>query len=415
MDSKVAVLYISYDGMTDPLGSSQVLPYVFGLSKKGFSFTLISAEKKVRYNKDKESIENLCKQHNVDWNPIIYTKTPAIFSTIWDIYKIRSLTKKLHQQKTFKIIHCRSYISAIIGLGFKMKHNVGFIFDMRGFYADERVDGKIWNLSNPIFKWIYNYFKRKEKEFLNNSDYNITLTKAAKKEIHGWQQIDNQPANIEVIPCCTDTELFSKENIQPEFVNKRKAGLGIREDDFVVSYIGSIGTWYMLEEMLDFFKVILKHKPNAKFLLITMDEASRVKQGFTSRDMQLNRLLVTSGYRNEMPSLISLSSISLFFIYPVYSKMASCPTKMGEIMGMGIPVVCNAGVGDVDSILEGTNTGLLVQSFDFKEYSRIIEQLDTICLEPKDKIAKVASDYFSLEKGIEKFESVYKHVLNKNN
>jgi len=34
------VLYLSYDGMTDPLGGSQVLPYLVGLSKLGHRITL---------------------------------------------------------------------------------------------------------------------------------------------------------------------------------------------------------------------------------------------------------------------------------------------------------------------------------------------------------------------------------------
>ena len=28
------ILYISYDGITDPLGQSQILPYIIGLTKK---------------------------------------------------------------------------------------------------------------------------------------------------------------------------------------------------------------------------------------------------------------------------------------------------------------------------------------------------------------------------------------------
>ena len=35
-------LYISYDGMTDPLGRSQVLPYLEGLAKRGHEITLVS-------------------------------------------------------------------------------------------------------------------------------------------------------------------------------------------------------------------------------------------------------------------------------------------------------------------------------------------------------------------------------------
>ena len=57
---------------------------------------------------------------------------------------------------------------------------------MRGFYADERVDGKIWSLDNFIYKKIYNYFKSKEKEFLQFSDYTISLTENGKKEILIW-------------------------------------------------------------------------------------------------------------------------------------------------------------------------------------------------------------------------------------
>ena len=41
-------LYISYDGMTDPLGRSQVLPYLQGLSERGHEITLLSCEKPAR-------------------------------------------------------------------------------------------------------------------------------------------------------------------------------------------------------------------------------------------------------------------------------------------------------------------------------------------------------------------------------
>ena len=48
------VLYISYDGMTDSLGQSQVIPYLKGLSKKGYQFTIISCEKKENFEQNKE-------------------------------------------------------------------------------------------------------------------------------------------------------------------------------------------------------------------------------------------------------------------------------------------------------------------------------------------------------------------------
>ena len=35
--------------MTDPLGQSQVLPYLIGLTKEGYQFTILSFEKKERF------------------------------------------------------------------------------------------------------------------------------------------------------------------------------------------------------------------------------------------------------------------------------------------------------------------------------------------------------------------------------
>ncbi len=40
------ILFVSYDGMTDPLGQSQVLPYIREISKSNYRYTLISFEKK---------------------------------------------------------------------------------------------------------------------------------------------------------------------------------------------------------------------------------------------------------------------------------------------------------------------------------------------------------------------------------
>ena len=258
------VLDLTYDGITDPLGQSQILPYIFGISsEKNYKITIVSFEKTKNYLNNKDIILNKLKKNNVEWIPLKYTKRPPIFSTIWDIYKLRKAVNKL-KNKGIDIIHCRSYITTLVALVFKKKYKTPFIFDMRGFYADERVDGKIWRLDNFIYKKIYNYFKLKEKEFLQFSDYTISLTKNGKKEILCWN-LPNQ-SKIKVIPCCTDENLFQIKNIQDA-----RSELGFNKDDYIISYVGSIGTWYMLDEMLDFFKCLKMKKLTAKFFFITKD------------------------------------------------------------------------------------------------------------------------------------------------
>ena len=158
MSENKNVLYISYDGMTDPLGQSQVLPYISGLNKHGISFNLISFEKTARFKQNRAEIQKICNENNISWHPLIYTKKPPVLSTLWDMVKLNQKINKLGRKTAFDMIHCRSYIPAIFGLKFKRKWNAKLLFDMRGFWADERVDGGLWNKNKFPFNKIYSYF-----------------------------------------------------------------------------------------------------------------------------------------------------------------------------------------------------------------------------------------------------------------
>jgi hypothetical protein len=85
------VLYISYDGMTDPLGQSQVLPYLSGLSKEGFKFHLISFEKEEKFKIHREHIQAICDRDGIVWHPLKYTKKPPMLSTLYDVTRMRKL------------------------------------------------------------------------------------------------------------------------------------------------------------------------------------------------------------------------------------------------------------------------------------------------------------------------------------
>jgi len=393
--------------MTSSLGQSQVIPYLTGLTKKGHDITILSCEKKVQFAKHKDNIKTIFLKNNIRWEPIQYTSHPAIISTIWDVYKLRKKSLQLNTKMNFDIVHCRSYIASLVGLYLKNRFNTKFIFDMRGFWADERFDGNIWNNKNILHNIIFKYFKNKEKSFLINADYTISLTTNAKKEILLWKHIPNQPVKIEVIPCCVDQEVFSISKINHENLIELKEELKITNEDFVLSYLGSIGTWYMLDEMLLFFKQLLKKKPTAKFLFITTEPKELIIKSAGKHEIPIDRIIVQKASREEVPVLLSLSKLSIFFIKPVFSKKASSPTKFAEVLSMGIPVICNSKIGDIDSTIEQTGCGALIDNFSNDEYDRVINNMDKLILTEKNKISLVAKKYFSLEKAIEQYNEIY--------
>lgn len=384
-------LYLSYDGMTDPLGQSQVLPYIIGLTQAGYIFHLVSFEKPDRYAENRATIEAICKENNIDWHPLKYTKRPPLLSTVWDVLKMKRVASKLHRKYGLSITHCRSYISALVGLRFKRKHSIPFLFDMRGFWADERVDGKIWDLKNPIFRLVYNFFKRKESSFLLESDYNVSLTYAGKKDIiqrPGYGHLEGQ---IAVIPCCADLSLFKPHNRDSEL--------------FTIGYLGSLGTWYMLDEMLEFFKQLLIQKPTAIFHFLTKDDPLMVLERAKHMGIARDRFYIEESTRVDLPAKTRNWNYSIFFILPSYSKKSSSPTKQGELMGLGIPIICNKGVGDVDAIVERFNSGIAI---DLQEEYDVLSCLTKTY--DQEAIVKGAHDYFSLEQGVSNYAKIYNQL-----
>lgn len=408
----INTLYISYDGMTDPLGQSQVLPYLCGLSAQGYTVSLISAEKPVQFQSLNTTIERICRENGITWYPIHYTKNPPVLGTLSDIRKISKKAEELHKTKSFQLVHCRSYIPAIVGLALKRKYNIPLLFDMRGFWVDEKIDGKIWNIRNPLYKTIFNYMKQKEKLFFREADTIVSLTKTAIPIIHRIMGPAFLKKHIEVIPCCVDTSHFNPEKIETADVERWKTQLDINDNDFILTYLGSLSTWYLPEDMLLFFKSFQQHLPNAKFLIITTEDSGYFIKKASEMGIKEKAIIFTSSSRKDLPSLLSLCKASVFFIKPAFSKIASSPTKLGELMSMGIPVICNTGIGDTDEIISASGCGVICYSLNETGFNEAaLKFLQMMTAKSKEQIRMEAKKYFSLENGVKKYIEIYQQRI----
>jgi glycosyltransferase involved in cell wall biosynthesis len=401
------VLYITYDGITDPLGRSQVLPYLTGLSRLGHKITILSCEKPARQAKDGARIQALCDAAGIEWHPIRYHKKPPILSSAWDTRVLRRTAEKLHRSERFDIVHCRSYIPGIAGMHLKRRFGVRFLFDMRGFWPDEKVEGNSWPLSNPVFRRVYAYFKRVEAELLTGADHIISLTHEGKRQLLTRPQLQSRPAPITVIPCCVDFEHFPL--VAAGQRSAARSSLGIARDAPVAAYLGSVGAWYMLDEMLDFFRVYAEARPGATFLFVSQESGEAIQAAARARGVDPDRIVVRPASREEVPQMMAAADYGIFFIAPVFSKKASSPTKMGEMLALGLPVVTNAGVGDVAQIVEETDCGVAIDRFDEAAYRDAAERIDTLVPGAEDRRRR-SLPWFDMEIGIARYDAIYRSL-----
>jgi glycosyltransferase involved in cell wall biosynthesis len=401
------ILYVTYDGITDPLGRSQVLPYLTGLSRLGHRITILSCEKPEREIKDGPRIQALCDKAGIEWHPIRYHKKPPVLSSAWDAAVIKRTAERLHRQESFDIVHCRSYIPGIAGLHLKRKFGVRFLFDMRGFWPDEKVEGRSWPQTNVVFRSVYRWFKRLEAELLTGADHIISLTYEGKRQLLTRPQFQPEGAEITVIPCCVDFAHFPLVALTDRVAGR--LALGIAADARVLVYLGSLGSWYMTDEMLDFFQVMLARDPASVFLFVTHDDPEFIRAAARARGVPEDKLVIRGASREEVPLFTAAADVGIFFIAPVFSKKASSPTKMGEMLALGLPLITNGGVGDVAQIVEETGCGVALDRFDAAAYAGALDAIDAMVPAPEAQREK-ALPWFDVEIGIARYDAVYRDL-----
>jgi len=399
----VSTLYISYDGMLEPLGQSQVYQYLAQLAEDpALEITLISFEKPLDWSnlKLRGSIQNKMKSGRIHWIPLTYHKRPSAIATTFDIFHGFTVASALQVKglltgKPFRIVHARSYVSSVIALMLLKVFKIPYIFDMRGFWPDERVDAGLWSKTSSIYKTAKNF----ERRFLLSANTVVSLTQTAVDEMKKFPYLAQQETRFVVIPTCANLKLF-----RPEATSSHP---------FTIGYVGTVGVWYEFSEVAECFKLILDEKPDCRFLIINRGEHDFIWEKLKSAGIPQERVEIKSVDHAQVPSEMARMNGTVFFIKPSYSKKASAPTKLGEFLGCGIPVLANSGVGDMDYIIEPEKVGILLRSKDLASKKKAVRELIPLCDDPqqRDRCVAAAHRLFSLETGARRYREVYQSII----
>ncbi|MFZ5965187.1 glycosyltransferase [Thalassococcus sp. BH17M4-6] len=397
-----SVLYISYTGLMDPLGQSQVLQYVLALGRKGHRMTVLSFEKPDALNDRTQvaKMQALCQAAGVDWRPRVWHNKPiGILATLYDLVAGRRQAIRIAREVDAEVVHCRSYIASLMGLAVKRATGARFIFDMRGFWPDERVDGGIWSKSSLT----YRVFKRVERSLFLNADHIVSLTKAGIREYEAFDYMQGVPPKSTVIPTCTNLDVFRPQDTPRE--------------GFTLGYVGSVGSWYLFDEVAQAVARAFALRPDAKFLVITQGSHDLVRKALDRAGADLDRVEVRSADFSEVAHQIARMDAGVFFIRPAWSKRASCPTRMGEFLACGKPCLANGGVGDVADDLDETGTGIALpplgtENVDLTDLDKALDTLFAMAADPgmKARCRSAAEERFSLATGVAAYSDIYKKL-----
>ena len=394
------ILYISYDGLLEPLGQSQVLAYLKKLAQKHRVY-LISFEKPQAW-RDKGlcgRLQKVVKETGISWYVLRYHKNPSAPATGYDIFQGILLATWIVLRHHVEIVHARSYVASVVALCLKKAFGVKFVFDMRGFWADERVDAGLWAQSGELYR-IAKWF---ELKFLLAADWVVSLTHAGVAEMRKFPYLQGRMPRFEVIPTCADLELFCPHDEKTTETD---------DGSFTLGWVGAVKGWYLFDEALLFFRVLREKIPKARLCILNRENHPYILDRLSAHDISPELVEIKSVEHGVVPDEMAHMDVGMFFIMPVFSKRASAPTKLGEFLGCGVPCLANDGIGDMTQILESENVGVVIRDFDDESREEALKALLLLGSDPsvRQRCVGAAGKHFSLDEGVAAYDRIYKEL-----
>ena len=393
------ILFITRNGLLEPLGQSQILSYLIPLSKE-FSIHIISFEKdKDIENKEQLSrIKSSCTENNIDWTPLTYRKTFRSLGIIVGFIELFFKVIRVCKVNKIDCIHARSYYPAFIALLIHQIKKVPFIFDMRALWPDELVEAGRLKESSISWKII----KTLEKQCLKKAFAIVSLTHAAVEHLDKVHPNFLLKDKTSVIPTCANLERFKLKN--REFT----------PNAITISCIGSmLSGWFQIDILKAVVDYMLRNYPSVKFEFLTRDCKEDLLSKIDVEHKWVSRIHIDSVLFKDMPTRLTKHDGSVFFFTANTSKLGSAPTRMAELLGTGIPVLTNSGVGDVDKIVLDHKVGELLNSEN--EANIKIACDNFINLIRKENIGQqcrsTAEALFALDVGVVNYRSIYRKIV----
>jgi len=400
MDKPLRSLYICYLSLEDPLVHTQVVAYLAGLAERGHLIHLLTYDRPLSPGRRAE-LERKLGEAGIVWHSLRYHQWPSLPATVYDVLRGAITAVRLVRRFALDAVHARNHVPLATALIARSVTRCKLIFDIRGLMAEEYVDAGRWRAGGVPFLLT----KRVQAVGVGTADGIVTLTRAVQPHLFGPEP----PSHAHVIPCCADLEALDAQADRREAV-RRDLGIADRR---VIVYVGKFTGWYMEREMAEFFAAARRVDPTVFFLILTQADRDLIRRELARAGVPEADYTITQAPPEEVGAYLAAGDLGISFIRRCFSKISSSPTKIGEYLGAGVPVVSTSGIGDVDRLLGNGWTGVLVDRFERDAFEACAARALELSAQRDTRIrcrALAGTELGLQEIGIPRYDRLYRQV-----
>lgn len=365
--------YVTIDSLAEGVGSSQITPLISRLTREGLKISLISFEKVAPTNELVQNFQSL----GVEWKSYPFGSR-GLKGGLDRLNKLRREIPKTN------LIHARSDIPAVAGIA---SNQAPILWDVRSLWADQ----KVMIQKNLIHSSLYHSYRRLERLAAQKSLGMSTLTSAVVPILEARNR--KLPTLRTVVSTTVDLSRFLTNR---QFPLQNSA-----------LFSGTYNDYYDLQLSAEFIQELRKR----------IELEVHWARPFESRKMSIGvgETKVIPATQIEMAMLIPNYSfgVSVCKLNAGPSLAAAMPTKIGEFLACGRPVVVNKGLGDMDAFLEEFDAGVVLNG----KPGNLAESAEKLIILINDsntpnRCRALAEKYFSMDRGAKSYLEIYKQMGN---
>ncbi len=372
-------LFISYNGALDSLGQSQILPYLKEIRKDGHEVILLTFERIAHRAPERMGeLDEVLRRLGIHWVRLRYHKHPPVFSTFWDVACGAAVACWLVVRHHVEVLHARSQVSAAMAWPVARLLRKRFIFDLRGQMAYEYADGGTWAGGGVLFRLA----ERAERRFIRDADALVVLTRVLAADVAPFTSCTPM-----VIPTCVDLTLFPRPDPKIQVSPPR------------IVYCGSLGARYALHLLVSCYVEAVRAIPALRLLVVTHSDGSGLRHYLEKARIGPSQYEIVTASHREIPQYLAQALFGVLLLQGGRSLRGACPTKIGEYLAAGLPVLSSAGIGDCTELLEGHRIGVILKDHSQMSFREGIGRLINLLEEGwslRERCRSLAEREFSL-------------------
>jgi glycosyltransferase involved in cell wall biosynthesis len=168
----------------------------------------------------------------------------------------------------------------------------------------------------------------------------------------------------------------------------------------VLVYLGSLGSYYMPSELAAFVASAVQVSADTRFLALSRDDQELIRAELRRQGVPDSVFRIRAVAPSDVPAYLGAADIGLSFRRPSLATQACSPTKIGEYLAAGLPVVSNAGVGDTERVIRDGPVGIVLERLATPDYQRAFRDVRAWLAERsllRDRCRATAARWFDLE------------------